>query len=145
MFRVKSFSGCNCSPLQLQFTFPSLRNCATTGPIVADGIANPTSPPSDTPRVLIPITSPSVFTSGPPEFPGEIDASVCSQIEYWLDVGRYRRVHEMIPSDTLRDSPHGAPMAITKSPSSSFSESPSRAKGNFLSAVAAGALAGLSA
>src|SRR5688572_31639185 len=33
--------------------------------------------------VLMPMTSPSRLTSGPPEFPGLIDASVCKKSSYW--------------------------------------------------------------
>ena len=32
--------------------------------------------------VLIPITSPSILTSGPPEFPGLIETSVCIKLSY---------------------------------------------------------------
>src|SRR5690606_42094967 len=49
-----------------------------------------------------------VLTSGPPELPGLIEASVCTQRLYSLVVSRYRRVHETMPIDTERFMPHGA-------------------------------------
>ena len=65
--------------------------------------------------------------SPPPESHADkIDASVWSHSEYSLEPGRYRLVHETMPIDTDRASPHGAPIAITKSPSFSFAESPIR-------------------
>ena len=48
---------------------------------VALGMANPRPsfpPDCDTMNVLTPTTSPRIFTSGPPEFPGLIGASVCT-------------------------------------------------------------------
>jgi hypothetical protein len=93
------------------------------------GIAKPVSPPLRMPRVLMPMTSPSVLTSGPPELPGLMAASVWSHRLYSLTPGRNRRVQDTMPMLTLRDMPHGAPIAITKSPSLSRAESPSFAKG----------------
>ena len=53
------------------------------------GTVNPRSPPPlIMPRVLRPTTSPWVFTRGPPELPGLIEASVCSHELYSLDPGR---------------------------------------------------------
>ncbi len=77
----------------------------------------------------MPITWPSVLTRGPPELPGEMEASVCSHRLYWLCWGRKRRVQEMMPMETERDSPQGAPMAMTKSPSFNCEESPNWAMG----------------
>ena len=44
--------------------------------MVGAGIEKPTVPPISMPSVLMPTTFPSVLTSGPPELPGEIEASV---------------------------------------------------------------------
>ena len=76
MFRLKSLSGCNCRPVQLHCTLPCLRICETTWRTVLEGMANPRSPPTMVPSAMIPTTSPAVFTSGPPECPGLMDASV---------------------------------------------------------------------
>ncbi len=51
--------------------------------------------------------------------------------EVWEGPGSLEKIfrleQEMIPMETDRDKPHGAPMAITKSPSLTSSESPSSA------------------
>ena len=72
---------------------------------------------------LMPITSPRMLTSGPPEFPGLIAASVWmkSEIAYWpgsrLRSSRPPRpLALMIPAVTVKSSPSGLPIASTHSP-----------------------------
>ena len=84
MFLLKSRNGCNCRPVQLHLTLPEARICSTTRCTVSEGIEKATSPPLVTPRVLMPMICPLMLTSGPPELPGEIDASVCNHRLYSL-------------------------------------------------------------
>ena len=51
-------------------------SCAVTRLTMLAGIANPMPWPVATMAVLIPMTSPRRLTSGPPELPGLIEASV---------------------------------------------------------------------
>jgi hypothetical protein len=46
------------------------------------GMAKPIPFPEATMAVLIPITSPAMLTSGPPEFPGLMEASVWMKSSY---------------------------------------------------------------
>ena len=76
------------------------------------GIANPMpddwSAPFDAIIVVIPITSPREFSSGPPELPGFTEASV------WMGLfsgPRTSRIAEMMPRVIVPDSPNGLPMA----------------------------------
>ena len=74
--------------------------------------------------MLIPITSPARLTSGPPELPGLMAASV------WRNFARRilpssRPLPLMMPALTVVSSSNGLPIAITQSPMSSLSESPS--------------------
>ena len=66
--------------------------------------------------MLSPTTRPCVSTSGPPELPGAIAASVWYQSVYWPQPSRYRSVQEMMPIVTERARPQGAPIASTTSP-----------------------------
>ena len=75
----------------------------------------------------MPITSPRVLSSGPPELPGLIAASVCSistPVPGWPSV-RLLPLKETTPTVTLfPPRPKGLPIAITQSPTSERSESP---------------------
>ena len=80
------------------------------------GIAKPT--PSLPPEVvsicwLIPITRPSASSSGPPELPGLIEASVwiAPSILNWVSEWIERSVAETIPTDSDCSSPNGLPIA----------------------------------
>ena len=90
------------------------------------------APGPDLIKVLIPITSPLLFRSGPPEFPGLIAASVwinssfLSYIPNWVTF-LFRLL--MIPSVTVFSSPNGFPTAIAQSPTLIFVESPNCAFG----------------
>ena len=68
--------GWSATPIQPRCTRPRSISCAVTRLTMLAGIAKPMPWPVATMAVLIPITSPRRFTSGPPELPGLIDASV---------------------------------------------------------------------
>ncbi len=78
-------------------------------------------------RVFIPMTWPRVFSSGPPEFPGLMAASVwimSTPVPCWPRV-RLRPLAETTPTLRLFEKLKGLPMAMTQSPTSAASESPS--------------------
>ena len=104
----------------------------TTFVIVSDGIAKPT--PANWPVVenmaeLIPITSPLMLSSGPPELPGLIGASV------WITSGIEKLPASCdginlptpltIPAVIDPESPNGLPIAATSSPTLILDESAS--------------------
>ncbi len=68
--------------------------------------------------VLMPTTSPRAFTSGPPELPGLMAASVWSRPSNGVPLGpgRLRSSALTMPSDTLRSKRKGFPMATTSWP-----------------------------
>ena len=89
--------------------------------------------------VFIPMTSPRMFSSGPPELPGLIAASVCSISLVRPGTGRSGRASaEMTPTVTVWLSPKGAPIAITQSPGAIRLESPNLAAGSFRSGRSTG-------
>src|SRR5438128_2101806 len=93
-----------------------------------DGMAKPMPEPPATIAVLMPITSPCMFTSGPPELPGLIAASV------WRKSSNgpwpiWRALALMIPAVTVACRPNGDPTASTQSPTWTRSESPTAAAG----------------
>jgi hypothetical protein len=96
-----------------------------------DGIENPipTLPPErERMALLMPTTSPDMLTSGPPEFPGLMAASV------WRKSSKgpwpmERPLALMMPAVTVCCRPNGEPMASTQSPTLTLSESPSVADG----------------
>ena len=63
-------------PSQPRTTWPRVISCCMTSLAMLTGIENPMPCPLATIAVLMPITWPSRFRRGPPEFPGLIDASV---------------------------------------------------------------------
>ena len=73
---------------------------------------------------LTPMTSPLMFTSGPPELPGLIGASVWRNDSYSLMPTSFRSVAEMMPVVTLWLSSNGEPTAMTSSPTFSLLLSP---------------------
>ena len=81
--------------------------------------------------VLTPITSPSRFISGPPEFPLLIGASVWMKLSYGPERISLPTA-EIIPAVTLPPSPRGLPIAITHSPTFDFLLSPKVIKGRSL-------------
>ena len=78
---LKSWSGCRFSPNHAQWASPCARRRGSTSRMVGEGIVN-ACPPKRLPRVLSPTTRPCVSTSGPPELPGAIAASVWYQSVY---------------------------------------------------------------
>ena len=81
--------------------------------------------------VLMPITSPARSTSGPPEFPGLIAASVCRNLWNCWPIPP-RSFALMIPAVTVACNPKGLPIASTQSPTCTPSEFPSLAMGSSL-------------
>ena len=71
----------------------------------------------------MPTTSPFMFTSGPPELPGLIAASVWIRSSYRARPTP-RPLPLTIPAVTVSESPNGWPTARTQSPMSRASESP---------------------
>ena len=95
----------------------------TTSRTVFDGTAKPMPTlPCELPAVAIceltPITRPVSSSSGPPELPGLIGASVwmTSSIEKPLGAWIERPMPETMPSVAVRSRPNGLPMAIAVSP-----------------------------
>ena len=64
------------TPIQPRVTRPRSMSWLVMRLTMFAGMAKPMPCPVATIAVLIPITSPLRFTSGPPELPGLIDASV---------------------------------------------------------------------
>ena len=97
---------------------------------MSTGTANPTpSPPPELVLIcwLIPITLPSSSTSGPPELPGLIAASVWIAPEIWNAVSPVieRSTADTTPTDSDWASENGEPIAATGVPTSTCSEFPS--------------------
>jgi hypothetical protein len=112
------------------------------------GIANPTPmlPPEsdDVPGTraiaeLTPITLPFMSSSGPPEFPGLIAASVwIALMKLWslpspADTGRFRA--ETMPLVTVASSPSGAPTAMTPSPTTTSLDAPNCSGGTSVASI----------
>ncbi len=71
------------------------------------------------------MTSPRAFSSGPPELPGLIAASVCStSAKRCSAIGNERAVALITPTLTVCARPNGLPIATTQSPGSILDESP---------------------
>src|SRR4051794_14799723 len=100
---------------------PFLISFGTTSLIVSEGTAKPTpelEPLCDAICELTPITRPAASSSGPPELPGLIAASVCTApgIEKPLGASISRPRAETMPVVTVPERPNGEPMAIVASP-----------------------------
>ena len=78
----------------------------------------PSDWPPDSICELIPITRPSASSSGPPELPGLIGASVWIALEIVNPFGAliWRWTAETIPAVAVRSRPNGLPIATTGSP-----------------------------
>ncbi len=110
---------------------PVLASSRSISRTVLMGIANPIPWPPLIIAVLIPTTSPWVLSSGPPEFPGLMDASVWIRSPVGSAPGRSTRPVALItPRVTVLSSPKGFPTAIAHSPTLIFVESPSTATGS---------------
>src|SRR6266480_1519217 len=81
--------------------------------------------------VLMPITWPERSTSGPPELPGLMAASVCKNLWNCCPMP-LRSLALMMPAVTVACSPKGLPIAKTQSPTCTPSELPSFATGSSL-------------
>src|SRR5213592_4290121 len=95
-----------------------------------EGMAKPMPEPPATIAVLMPMTSPCMLTSGPPELPGLMAASV------WMKSSNgpwpmLRALALTMPAVTVACRPNGEPTAMTQSPTCIRSESPSRANLNW--------------
>jgi hypothetical protein len=94
----------------------------TTARTVLDAIAKPTPTFPPEPAVWIceftPITRALESSSGPPELPGLIGASVwiASSISKPLGAWMWRPSPETMPPVAVRSRSNGLPMAITESP-----------------------------
>ena len=74
--------------------------------------------------VLMPTSSPRVFTSAPPELPGLMAASVWMKSSYWVNPRSFRPVALTMPAVTVWFNWNGLPIASTHSPTFSWLESP---------------------
>src|ERR1051326_7497454 len=97
---------------------------------VSTGTAKPTPsppPPVDLIWELMPITWPLALSSGPPELPWLIAASVWMALLMSNDVSdvMLRLSAEITPTDSDCSSPNGLPMAATGAPTVSLDDEPS--------------------
>ena len=83
---------------------------------------------------LMPMSSPEVLTSAPPELPALMAASVCMKLSTPLAPSE-RALALTMPAVTVLFSPKGLPTAITHSPTLIFSESPTGRVGRFLPSI----------
>ena len=95
------------------------------------GIANPIPCPPLTIAVLMPTTSPCMFSNGPPELPGLMDASVWIRSPVGSTPRSMRPVALITPRVTVLSSPNGFPTAIAHSPTFNLVEFPRTATGSF--------------
>ena len=119
-------------PMKACSTWPLAISCWATSWAVSIGTAKPIPTlPSDWPPdsiwELIPITRPSESSSGPPELPGLIGASVWIALVIVKPFGAsiWRWTAETIPAVAVRSRPNGLPIATTGSPTLTPAEEPS--------------------
>src|SRR2546425_687310 len=117
-----------CMPSQGRTTRPASRRSRSTPRAALMGIAKPIDWASSEISVLMPITRPQRSTSGPPEFPGLIGASV------WIigsseTPGSVRLSPLTMPRVIVWSRPSGVPMATTPSPTFTVAEAPNWATG----------------
>jgi len=118
-------------PNQPRTTLPLVFRSATTFLAMLVGMAKPMPmlPWLGVRMVeLMPMASPFMLISGPPELPMLMAASVCRKSSYWARPS-WRPLAEMIPEVTVRSWLKGLPMASTHSPTSTLLESPRGMKG----------------
>ncbi len=106
---------------------------SSTSRTVLEGTAKPTPTlplplPPVTIWVFTPITRPRASSSGPPELPGLIGASVWMASSIWKPSGAWisRPMPDTIPAVAVRSSRNGWPIATAASPTRTRSESASR-------------------
>ncbi|OPX96423.1 MAG: hypothetical protein A4E58_01750 [Syntrophorhabdus sp. PtaB.Bin006] len=117
------------TPSQPRITLPLFLSWERSSLAMFIGIANPIPWPPDTIAVLSPTTSPFRLNSGPPLFPGLIEASVWIKSSYGPAPITLPFALTM-PAVTVVSNPKGLPMATTQSPTSRLSESPNVADGS---------------
>ena len=100
-------SGCSDTPIQPRTTLPLSTSWSTTRFTMLIGMANPIPCPAATIAVLIPMTSPFRFTSGPPELPGLMEASVWMKFSYVAMPTSERPVALMTPDGDGLVQPEG--------------------------------------
>ena len=125
------------TPSQPRVTFPASRSWVRIGLARSIGMAKPTpwNPPLRVAMALaIPMTSPRVLISGPPELPGLIAASVWRKSSY-RPAPMTRPVPLMMPTVTVWSSPNGFPIAITGSATLRLLEAPSGMLGSPLASI----------
>mmetsp|Transcript_20262 Transcript_20262/g.68549 ORF Transcript_20262/g.68549 Transcript_20262/m.68549 type:complete len:373 (-) Transcript_20262:418-1536(-) len=121
------------SPRKERRTCPWASSSDTTHCAVADGTEKERFCAPWMIAVLMPTTREAESTSGPPELPGLIAASVCMKLTFLFGMptsAAERDSDEMMPSVTVESSPTALPMAIAQSPTCSSSERPSGAVGS---------------
>jgi hypothetical protein len=124
-------SGTEETPRNAYWALPVSRSAPSERLTTSTGTANPTpSPPPELVLIcwLMPITLPSAATSGPPELPGLIAASVWiapgmakEPLSDWMS----RSIAETTPTDSDWRSPNGEPIAATGSPTCTSALEPS--------------------
>jgi hypothetical protein len=93
----------------------------------------------------MPTTSPRTFSSGPPELPGLMAASVCSMsIVRPVATGKGRFSALITPTLTVCERLNGLPIAITQSPGSIWLESPNFTSGSVWSGFSVSSMSALS-
>jgi hypothetical protein len=115
-----------CTPRNPRETVPCSMSCPTTFSTIDIGMASPIPANCPLPTVLprpvaiavfMPITSPRMSASGPPEFPGLIAASTWMKLSYSTSSRpALRPIPETMPLDTLKRKSKGDPNANTRSP-----------------------------
>jgi len=122
----------NDTPSQPYLICPELMKSSKAFLALFMGIAkpSPTDPPEgEAIQVLIPTTSPLIFTRAPPELPWLIAASVWMKSLMFSAGPPVRPTALTMPMVTEDMSPRGLPTAIAQSPTLTESESPSTATG----------------
>ena len=67
-------------PIQLRAKRPLVVKSGSISLTILMGMAKPMPEPEALMALLMPITSPRMLMSGPPELPGLMDASVCRKL-----------------------------------------------------------------
>mmetsp|Transcript_1930 Transcript_1930/g.7500 ORF Transcript_1930/g.7500 Transcript_1930/m.7500 type:complete len:252 (+) Transcript_1930:185-940(+) len=118
-------SGASTSPSTGRVTLPNCMICSTMPLTLSTGSANPT--PADAPEgeyiaVLTPMSRPLLSSSGPPELPGLMAASVCTTSRMRRPVMDFmsRPTPETMPAVSVWSNPKGLPMANTFWPTRRF-------------------------
>jgi hypothetical protein len=128
---VSLLTGSTVAPSQLRDTWPTSRSAPTTSRTRSIGIANDSSPGRSPVATATPITWPAVSSTGPPELPRWMRASVWMKVRkpIWRPAASEpapsRPVADTMPVDAVTSSPNGLPSTTTHSPTWMSLESPS--------------------